>query len=353
VLHGVTGDDQLLGGGGADLLNGGAGNDVLYGEGGVDTLNGDAGDDVLYGGSSSDTLNGGTGQDTLYGGGSGDVLNGGDGDDQLLGGGSTDLLNGGTGNDVLYGEGGVDTLNGDAGDDVLYGGSSADTLYGGTGRDTLYGGGSGDVLNGGSGRDIIDGGNGNDIMTGGAGDDTYIFDDTFGADIITDFADNADVLDFTTHSVFNSLADVLAVATQVGADVLINLSANNRLTLQNFTLADLDASDFEFSGGAANEGVEEIGKAVISEDVLDVMADVGKPIISDDDSFVFVEKAVVSDDGIGFDGFAFPEGQLQALWADYLAQFQFDTHFDTYIGVHGFLEIAPDADFTDFGLYLT
>src|SRR5581483_11467741 len=67
-LTGGTGDDTLLGGGGADALDGGDGNDVLVGNGGDDTLTGGAGRDFLIGGLGSDELNGGPGQDILLGG---------------------------------------------------------------------------------------------------------------------------------------------------------------------------------------------------------------------------------------------------------------------------------------------
>jgi len=38
----------------------------------------------------------------------------------------------------------------------------------------------------------------------------------------------------------------MAAATQVGANVRIDLNANNALILEGFNLADLDASDFIF-----------------------------------------------------------------------------------------------------------
>ncbi len=73
-ITGTAGDEVIDGGKGNDILNGGAGADELYGGKGNDTLNGGAGADELYGGKGDDTLvfdaadaviNGGAGNDTL------------------------------------------------------------------------------------------------------------------------------------------------------------------------------------------------------------------------------------------------------------------------------------------------
>jgi len=58
-------------------LNGRDGDDILIGEGGKDSLEGGAGDDYLIGGADNDTLDGGTGNDTY-------VFKSGDGEDTLI-----------------------------------------------------------------------------------------------------------------------------------------------------------------------------------------------------------------------------------------------------------------------------
>jgi len=50
----------------------------------------------------------------------------------------------------------------------------------------------------------------------------------------------------TTNSLADSLADVLAAATQVGANIRIELNANNTLIIENLLITDLDAGDFIF-----------------------------------------------------------------------------------------------------------
>jgi Ca2+-binding RTX toxin-like protein len=63
-----AGDDDLVGGSGADLLVGGPGDDRLIGRAGPDGLYGGPGDDTIYGGSNNDIIKGGPGVDQLHGG---------------------------------------------------------------------------------------------------------------------------------------------------------------------------------------------------------------------------------------------------------------------------------------------
>ncbi|MCK9395813.1 MAG: hypothetical protein M0Q44_09510, partial [Methylobacter sp.] len=84
-------------------LNGRDGNDVILGEGGNDTLDGGAGQDTLIGGIGTDTLIGGAGDDTLYG------------NDNAGG----DILDGGVGNDTYYADDG-DTIRDSDGQGTIY-----------------------------------------------------------------------------------------------------------------------------------------------------------------------------------------------------------------------------------------
>ncbi len=125
--------------------------DLIAGGSGADTFVGLSGDDMLLGGAGNDRLDGGLGNDTLHGGGSGDetgadTLLGGGGDDKLQGGDGNDRLTGGTGNDEMSGDDGADTMLGDGGDDALFGGAGNDRLVGGTGADRFEGGAGGDAL---------------------------------------------------------------------------------------------------------------------------------------------------------------------------------------------------------------
>ncbi|MEX0330765.1 MAG: LEPR-XLL domain-containing protein, partial [Puniceicoccaceae bacterium] len=194
-LHGGSGNDELIAGGGVTRLFGGEGNDILiggnssdqlYGGPGFDQLTGSRGDDLLEGGENDDDIQGGPGDDILRGfggadqldGGLGnDLLEGGDGEDTLIGGSGDDVLRGGMGNDILVGNRGADLLEGGEGNDDLQGDENNDILVGGAGDDILSGGRDSDIIWGDdmegslSGNDIIWGGPGNDRLYGGFGND--------------------------------------------------------------------------------------------------------------------------------------------------------------------------------------
>ena len=85
IKNGNAGNNNLVGGDGADYLSGRAGNDILDGAGG---------DDYLYGGDGNDTLIDGAGQDHLYGQAGDDKFN------MAMGG--ADVADGGDGLDIIY-----------------------------------------------------------------------------------------------------------------------------------------------------------------------------------------------------------------------------------------------------------
>ncbi|MFN7606451.1 MAG: calcium-binding protein, partial [Hyphomonadaceae bacterium] len=60
------GDDELVGGDGADLLSGGRGSDKLEGGSGIDKIEGGRGQDSIYGGDGADILAGGEDADNFY-----------------------------------------------------------------------------------------------------------------------------------------------------------------------------------------------------------------------------------------------------------------------------------------------
>ena len=295
-LNGNAGNDCLDGGQGSDYLNGGDGNDQLFGGDGNDHLIGGsgndyfdcgAGDDVVYGQEGWNVIYAGSGNDRVYGGTGIDNIRGDDGDDILSGGAGDDQLNGGSGYDVAvfngarkdysitldpkghlfvtdlrsgspdgsdmldsieelaFTDGGfeVDSLfafiTGTAGTDYLEGSESANTIDGGAGNDIVAGLG---------GNDTLIGGSGNDSLFGGDGNDTFVFAKNFGKDKIFDFQagpDFGDVIAFQGNT-FTSYQEVMNAATQVGTDVVINLDANNSITLCQVKLAQLHQDDFSF-----------------------------------------------------------------------------------------------------------
>jgi Ca2+-binding RTX toxin-like protein len=221
---GTSGNDELEGTRGADILIGGAGDDEIEGK---------TGDDELSGEDGNDEIEGGKGNDKLYGDRGDDKLDGGDGNDSLWG---------GTGNDRLAGDKGNDMLSGNLGDDTLRGGDGLDRLLGGLGIDN---------------------------MTGGEGRDTFVFHFGDGADIITDFSGargrgegghggrhggghdddyrSGDLIEISSDLTgFDVFADILAHASQVGDNTVIDFGSGDTLTLQHTRVTNLHADSFAF-----------------------------------------------------------------------------------------------------------
>ena len=121
LKNGTAGEDEIIGGSGADRL---------YGKGGDDEIKGRAGDDRLYGAAGEDELYGGDGNDRLYGGTQDDELDGGRGHDRIYGGDGNDEIDGGDGNDRTYGGNGNDESDADSGNGSLNGGCGRDAREG-------------------------------------------------------------------------------------------------------------------------------------------------------------------------------------------------------------------------------
>lgn len=179
-----TGDDELLAAfNGNDQVMGGSGADILVGDNGDDTLSGGFGDDVVMGGTGNDQMSGGAQDDLMVGGAGNDTLAGDAGNDELFGMDGNNRLDGGAGNDVLNGltpnNPVVDVLGGydvpAFRDSVVNIFKASDTLADRVVRNfTNDGGGvqSRDVLLGGDGDDTLIGDDG-DLMTAGLGQDVF------------------------------------------------------------------------------------------------------------------------------------------------------------------------------------
>jgi len=280
-LSGLSGDDTLEGGAGADTLNGGADNDTASyldrqgvslsparvivnlstgaASGGdaagdvliaIENVTGTIFNDVLTGSASANILTGDAGNDTLKGEDGDDRLFSGLGKDRAEGGNGADYIRTSNGNDTLLGDAGADTLGAGSGNDLLRGGNDADLLLASNGADRLNGEAGDDTLLGGGGRDTLTGDAGNDRLVGGSQNDRFNFAPGSGADLIVDFAGGAGASDtiglIGWGTAFDSFTDVLNAATQVGADVVINLGGGDSITLQGVTIASLNADDFAF-----------------------------------------------------------------------------------------------------------
>lgn len=139
-------------------------------------------DDQIEGSNAPEEIHGLAGNDRINGNNAKDLIYGDDGDDNISGGDDDDVLYGGEGNDTISGNQstssfGIDNdyIDGGAGDDILYGNGGHDTIIGGSGNDKLYAN---------SGDNILNGGTGNDTLYGDTGNDSFVFNSSWGQDII-------------------------------------------------------------------------------------------------------------------------------------------------------------------------
>ena len=296
TIEGSKHDDVLIGDSGPNRLEGGEGKDELQGGDGDDLLLGGDDDDVLEGGRGFDRLDGGTGTDTVSFVNSGegitvnlvfndqtiinienvigsdylDSIRGDSGENDLYGRGGDDELNGGAGNDRLFGEDGDDQLWGLSGADRLDGGDGIDIvvywssdaavtvdLEDGTGQgghaegdvivnvENLWGSDHNDVLSGDARSNRLYGSRGNDILEGRGGADRFIFEHSNGDDIILDFTDNEDLIDLSAIGL-SGYDDLTLSSDSNGVTIDMTSSGGGSILLENFDIANLDASDFIF-----------------------------------------------------------------------------------------------------------
>ena len=306
ILNGGGGNDRLFGGEGADAFNGGTGIDIVNYTLATSAINvdlstgGSAGEAIGDSFSSIEWVFGSAFNDIIVGDTANNRLEGRDGDDTLVGAGGNDRLLGGDGNDTIFGDDGIDTIFGQNGDDSLFGGAGNDFFFGSDGGDAIDGGADfdtvsylasssgvtvnlvsggtdgdadgdsyvsiervfgtrfddsitgsdgNDVLLGNGGSDYLTGGAGQDTLLGGAGSDSFGYDTTSdGNDFINDFFGGETIFILGGDTAFDTFAELQAVASDAGGNVIFNFGGGNTLTVVGRNLADLDANDFDFGG---------------------------------------------------------------------------------------------------------
>ena len=246
-IVGTSAANRIEGRGGSDSLDGGGGNDRILGGTGDDYIVGGDGNDTLFGQEGDDGINGGLGNDFLYGGAGADGLDGGAGFDTV------NYLSASEGVGVsMVGFGVFGEAAGDSYESIerVIGTSFDDILVGSLGDDTLLGGGGNDYLEGGGGTTtLIDG---NDTLIGGAGIDSYGYHaNAGGQDVIYGFASNELIYMLSDDPLFDTYAEVMSYARDVGSNVFFDFIPGIRtLTLVGVTIADLSEANFDFSRAA-------------------------------------------------------------------------------------------------------
>lgn len=226
----TLGADSYTADAGANIINGLSGADLIYGLGGDDILRGGAGNDRLFGGEGADVLDGGQGVDRVYytGATAGVTANFID----------QSLNTGEAAGDTYIS---IESINGSNFADTITSGNGDNELVGLGGNDVLIGAGGNDRMFGGNGNDRMLGGTGNDIMYGQGGDDTFVIQANAGTDLIYDFVQGSDTIEFIRGpGAFSQLQ-----ITTSGNNTIIT-SILGVTTLVNFT-ASLVPSDFKFT----------------------------------------------------------------------------------------------------------
>ncbi|MEB8385621.1 hypothetical protein OO012_00145 [Rhodobacteraceae bacterium KMM 6894] len=244
-----TGDDTITGTDGANVIRTYGGDDRVFDQSGTDSVSLGAGDDYVRAGGGADSYDGGAGDDYIsYYDSSGGVHLDFRTDFATGSWANNDVVENfegasgsNTGNDTLRGTDGTSILRGYGGNDRLHGHGGDDSMLGGSGDDSLYGASGADTMRGGSGSDFLDGGGGSgtDLLYGDAGADVFHFDRSEGNDVVRDFENNIDVIEFDNFAGFTTANDALAFATETGGDVLFDFGADGTLLVENATIAQL------------------------------------------------------------------------------------------------------------------
>lgn len=256
----IDNSDTLFGGEGNDTLLGGAFNDrndngtYDAGDAYLDQSSGNViytgfGDDLAFGANGDDIIGGGGGDDTLWGGDGDDILYGGPQDQGVTG--LNDILHGGAGDDTIYASFGDDDIQGYRGNDLIFGGDGNDTIRAGLGNDEIYDSAGNDIVSAGSGNDTLQGVAGDDTLTGDSGADSFVFHGEHGADIVSDFDLDEDILNLeNTQTDFTDLESVISAAeeTTLGSEagLLITTGEGASVFLQGIGLGDLNQMNLVF-----------------------------------------------------------------------------------------------------------
>jgi Ca2+-binding RTX toxin-like protein len=272
------GDDLMRGDSAGNVLEGGSGDDTIAGNIGIDTMDGGDGIDTVdfthtgvdadynlatgiadFGGGVTETmldfenLVAGAGNNDITGNAQGNLLFGGDGDDSILGGGGGDYIAGGRGIDTMNGGSGTDTVDFTHTDaDGSFNLATGVADFGGSNVEAML-----DFENvvAGGGDNVITGNPEDNSLTGGAGNDTFVFANGFGQDIIEDFSsDDAEKIDLSAVTEIADFNDLLSNHLQsVGGDTaVIVANASDLILLEGVSVSDIgvgqayDANDFIF-----------------------------------------------------------------------------------------------------------
>lgn len=124
-------------------------------------------------------------------------------------------------------------------------GADTTVINGTNGNDSLMGTEGADMIFGGRSGDRIDGGAGDDTLHGGGGSDTFVFASGNDHDTIMDYNLRRDKIVLQGFDDIASFADVRALMVEVDGDVQIDFGDGDMLELNNRSIVQLNAGDFD------------------------------------------------------------------------------------------------------------
>jgi Ca2+-binding RTX toxin-like protein len=137
-------------------------------------------------------------------------------------------------------------------DQIVRGTNDPNTLSAGSGRVTLIGGSGDDTLTGGTGSDTLFGAGGSDTLIAGDGPDVFVVGPN-SQTTVTGYLPSTDKIKIDS-SVFSSLADLVANATDSTGAIVATAHDGSVLTISDTTLSALNASDFTFGSVVTPDG---------------------------------------------------------------------------------------------------
>jgi Ca2+-binding RTX toxin-like protein len=233
-----------------------SGDDTVIGTGGADVLNAQEGNDIVYSGAGNDTITDSYGSDTIEGGAGDDVIT-----DQGYG---TNVLRGGDGNDTItFGNYSSNTIEGGAGDDLI---KINTVTYSNPGP-----------------ANTLAGGNGNDRIESGGNSDIYLFNRGDGQDVIADFgyAGSNGVAAGSDKLVFGAgIAASDLFVSRVGTSLVLkindpnNTAATDQITIENWWVSVVDRIEVvQFADGTSLNTAQltELGNALYGTEGADTL----------------------------------------------------------------------------------
>ena len=212
--------------------------------------------DGIFGNNEVNVLEGGAGNDSIHGFGGNDFLAGGDDIDTALFSASptgvvvdlNDQVSAEVFDSIVNGESpAIFAATGGAGSNVL---SGFENVTGSQQDDMITGDENDNVLIGNGGNDTLIGGTGDDSLTGGIGNDRFEFNEGDGADVITDFDTEQEVIQLTNVVLSAEEAAELAIDDGEG-NTVIDFGNGDQITLNGVSAEDVTAANFDVQNDPA------------------------------------------------------------------------------------------------------